>query len=69
VDFFCSDRVLSIGGLVIFDDMWMPSIQKVASFIRNNISNYQEIPTDVKNVFCLKKIKEDDRAWNHFAAF
>jgi len=69
VDFFCSDRVLSIGGLVIFDDMWMPSIQKVASFIRNNISNYQEIPTDVINVFCLKKIKEDDRAWNHFAAF
>jgi predicted O-methyltransferase YrrM len=69
VDFFCSDRVLNIGGLVIFDDMWMPSIQKLASFIRNNIGSYQEIPTDVKNVFCLRKIKEDDRPWNHFAAF
>jgi predicted O-methyltransferase YrrM len=70
VDFFCSDRVLEVGGIVIFDDMWMPSIQKVASFIRaNNNGSYREVPTGVNNVFCLKKLKEDDRPWDHFAAF
>jgi predicted O-methyltransferase YrrM len=69
VDFFCSNRVLNVGGILIFDDMWLPAIQKVASFIRTNLSGYQELPTPVKNVFCLKKIKEDDRPWDHFAAF
>jgi len=69
VDFFCSNRLLDVGGILILDDMWMPPIQKVASFIRTNISGYQEIPTAVGNVFCVKKLKEDDRAWDHFAAF
>jgi hypothetical protein len=69
VDFFCSNRVLNLGGILIFDDMWMPAIQKVATFIRTNISGYQEFPTAVKNVLCVKKLKEDDRAWDHFAAF
>jgi predicted O-methyltransferase YrrM len=69
VDFFCSDRVLNLGGILIFDDMWMPAIQKVASFIRANIQGYEELSTAVKNVFCVRKTKEDDRAWDHFAAF
>ena len=69
VDFFCSNRVLTVGGILIFDDMWMPALQKVASFIRTNLRGYQEVPTPVKNVFCVKKTKEDERAWDHFAAF
>ena len=69
VDFFCSNRVLNVGGILIFDDMWMPAIQKVASFIRSNMSGYQELPTAVSNVLCVKKTKEDDRPWDHFAAF
>ncbi len=69
VDFFCSNLILSMGGLLVLDDMWMPSIQKVAGFIRNNMNSYQEIPTPVQNVFCARKVKEDDRAWDHFATF
>jgi predicted O-methyltransferase YrrM len=69
VDFFCSNRLLNVGGILIFDDMWMPPIQKVVSFIRTNLGSYQEMPTSVKNVACLKKLKEDDRPWNHFAPF
>ena len=41
VDFFCSNRVLNVGGILIFDDMWMPAIQKVASFIR---SQHERLP-------------------------
>jgi predicted O-methyltransferase YrrM len=69
VDFFCSNQLLNVGGILIFDDLWMPSIQKVASFIRANISSYQEFATGIGNVVCLKKLKEDDRPWDHFAAF
>jgi hypothetical protein len=54
---------------MIFDDMWMPAIQKVASFIRANIKGCEELTTTVKNVFCVRKTKQDDRAWDHFAAF
>jgi predicted O-methyltransferase YrrM len=69
VDFFFSNLLLNVGGIVVLDDTWMPSIQKVVSFIRTNLKGHQEITTPVVNVACFVKIKEDDRVWDHFAAF
>ncbi len=69
VDFYCSNRLLNVGGVLLFDDMWMPSIQKIASFIRKNMRGYREFETPVKNLLCLKKLAEDDRAWDHFSEF
>jgi len=36
VDFFYIDKLLSIGGQVAFDDLWMPGTRKVASFVLKN---------------------------------
>lgn len=36
VDFFLVDKILAVGGTVVFHDMWMPSVRKVVSFIRQN---------------------------------
>ncbi len=36
VDFFYIDKLLNIEGHVVFDDLWMPGIRKVASFVLNN---------------------------------
>lgn len=36
VDFFCLDQVLKVGGVVAFDDLWMPSIQRLCRFILTN---------------------------------
>lgn len=36
VDFYYIDKLLEIGGHVAFDDLWMPGIRKVISFILKN---------------------------------
>ena len=36
VDFFYIDKLLSIGGQIAFDDLWMPGIRKVVSFVLKN---------------------------------
>ena len=69
VDFHCADRILDVGGLIIFDDMWMPSIRKVASFIRSNVACYREIETQEKNIFCIQKQASDQRSWDHYVDF
>jgi predicted O-methyltransferase YrrM len=68
-DFCASDRLLNVGGLIILDDLWMPSIRKVAAFIRANFTHYAEVPTPVANVFCAMKQGEDRRNWDHFVDF
>ena len=36
VDFFYIDKLLKLGGHVAFDDIWIPSVRKVASFVLKN---------------------------------
>jgi predicted O-methyltransferase YrrM len=38
VDFFYIDRMLSVGGVIAFDDIWMRAIRKVVSFVLKNRS-------------------------------
>jgi hypothetical protein len=33
VDFFYIDKLLKAGGLVVFDDLWLPAIRRVVSFV------------------------------------
>src|SRR5437868_6635763 len=68
VDFYLSDQLVSPGGIVAFDDMWMPSVRSVANFIRRN-RRYEIVPQPVKNMLVLKKIADDDRDWRHFERF
>jgi predicted O-methyltransferase YrrM len=36
VDFYYIDKLLGVGGYVAFDDLWMPAIRKVISFVLHN---------------------------------
>jgi predicted O-methyltransferase YrrM len=36
LDFFYIDRLLRVGGIVAFDDLWMPAIRRVISFVLTN---------------------------------
>jgi len=36
VDFYYIDKLLSVGGHVAFDDLWMPAVRKVVSFVLRN---------------------------------
>ena len=40
VDYFFADRLLRVGGRIMFHDTWLPSIRKVLSFIHRNRSGY-----------------------------
>ncbi len=38
VDFFYVDKLLSVGGIIVFDDLQYPSIQKACRYILTNLS-------------------------------
>lgn len=43
LDFFYADLLIPVGGYIFFDDLWMPSQQKLINFILRN-RNYQLVP-------------------------
>ncbi|MGH7999576.1 MAG: class I SAM-dependent methyltransferase [Brasilonema sp.] len=47
IDFFYIDKLLQLGGYVVFDDIWMPGIRKVVSYIIRN-RNYELMKIDTK---------------------
>lgn len=69
VDFTLSARVLSEGGVIVFDDMWMPAIRTVTSFVENNRSDFRRLESPVKNVAVFRRIEDDKRPWDHFVPF
>ncbi|WP_407884076.1 class I SAM-dependent methyltransferase, partial [Scytonema sp. NUACC26] len=50
VDFFLVDKLLEVGGYVVFDDIWMTGIRKVVSFILAN-RDYELVNFDTKASF------------------
>jgi cephalosporin hydroxylase len=70
VDFYLYAPLCSIGGYMIFDDLWMPSIQAVVAYVRANRKDFLEINAlEEPNVRVFKKVSEDHRRWNDFKNF
>lgn len=70
MDFTLSARVLSTDGLIILDDMWMPAIRTVVSFVEENRVDFKRVESPVRNVAIFRKIDDSDsRKWDHFAQF
>jgi predicted O-methyltransferase YrrM len=64
-----SDSMLEPRGLVVFHDTYLPSIQHVASFIRTNRSDYEEVIIEKSFFFAFRKSGMDKRKWDHFGEF
>jgi predicted O-methyltransferase YrrM len=69
VDFTLAADVCPMGGHIVFDDTWMPSIQTVASWIRLDRKDFREIPTPIGNIVQFERVGKDDRRWDHFVPF
>lgn len=69
VDFFLSDKLLDVGGLILFDDLWLPAIKRVASFVSTNATWYESVVAHCDNLAVFRKFAKDARAWDHFADF
>lgn len=57
VDFFYIDKMLRVGGVVVFDDFYYPSIRKVCRYVLTNLpySVYQGHASAVKHKETLKR--------------
>lgn len=68
VDFFHADRMLDMGGVVVFHDTWMPAVAQAAAFVRANRA-YEPVEAGDSAMVALRKTGEDDRAWDFHRDF
>jgi predicted O-methyltransferase YrrM len=69
VDFYLYAPLCATGGHMIFDDIWMHSIQTVVAYIRANRPDFIEVPTGERNICVFRKVSEDERDWTYFRKF
>jgi len=63
IDFFYSNLLLKINGMIIIDDAIHAGVAKCVKYLDTNYLFYKKIESP-NTVVCYKKIKEDDRGWN-----
>jgi predicted O-methyltransferase YrrM len=69
LDFFYSDLLIDPGGILVFDDMWMPAVQKVVKFVLSN-RLYEKLDAGkAYNISIVRKLAWDNRAWDYHAEF
>jgi predicted O-methyltransferase YrrM len=52
VDFFYIDRLLNVGSFIVFDDLWLPAIRRVVSFVlRDRDYALQRVRSDLRRPF------------------
>jgi len=68
-DFYLYARLCKIGGYLVLDDTWMPSVKSVVSFIQTNRDDFQIVPSPCSNICVLRKLREDSRQWDYFRPF
>ena len=51
VDFVLASNVCAPSGYIVFDDVWLPAIRKVVSFIRTNRPDFTEAQTPVRRLW------------------
>jgi predicted O-methyltransferase YrrM len=69
VEFTLCGMTCKMGGYILLDDMWMPSIRKAVSFVRRNRRDFSEVAMPVQNLAAFQKVAEDNRNWDHFEDF
>ena len=68
-DFYLYAQLCKKGGRVVFDDIWMPSVESVVSFVRANRSDFHEVGSGERNIAVFERVGEDSRDWRHFRTF
>ena len=69
VDFYLYAQLVSNGGFIVLDDMWMRSVRTAADFIRTNRHDFKEVPSPARKACLFQKVGDDSRQWNHFRRF
>jgi predicted O-methyltransferase YrrM len=67
LDFVYLDRLLTVGGLIVMDDLDYPAVEAAVNYIRANRRTYAV--AEVGPFAVLRKLAADDRSWGHFRPF
>jgi predicted O-methyltransferase YrrM len=68
VDFYLIDRLMDVGGVVVFHDTWMPAVAQAVAYVRANRA-YEPIEAGDAGMAALRKRADDDRAWDFHRGF
>jgi predicted O-methyltransferase YrrM len=68
VDFFHADRMLDVGGVVVFHDTWMPAVAQAVAYVSANRA-YERLEAGDAAMAALRKTGDDDRAWDFHRDF
>jgi predicted O-methyltransferase YrrM len=68
VDFFLIDRMMDVGGVVVFHDTWMPAVAQAVAYVRTNRA-YEQLEPGIDGMAALRKLADDDRAWDFHRDF
>jgi predicted O-methyltransferase YrrM len=68
VDFFHADRILDVGGVIVFHDTWMPAVAQAVGYVRANRA-YEPLEAGDAAMVALRKVGEDERAWDFHRGF
>ena len=67
---FYADHLLKIGGFIINDDIWLPSIKNVCAFLTNNYNHFEIIEDSYPRFGPIyKKISNKVIIWDQFTTF
>lgn len=69
IDFSLSDLVLDVDGIVLFDDLWMPAVQRTVAFVEKNMACYERIEVRSDILAGFRKTGWDERPWDHYVDF
>ena len=69
VEFTLCALACKMGGYILLDDMWMPSIRKAVSFVRRNRRDLSEVAMPVLNLAAFQKVAEDKREMGSLRGF
>src|SRR3954470_11228686 len=68
VDFYLIDRLLDVGGVVVFHDTWMPAVAQAVAYVEANRA-YERIEAGDAAMVALRKLADDDRPWDFHRDF
>jgi hypothetical protein len=60
VDFVYIDRMLDVGGILVFHDTWMPAVAEAVAYVLANRA-YEELGAVDHRLAVLRKLGEDER--------
>jgi predicted O-methyltransferase YrrM len=69
IDWAYLDRLMDVGGVLVFDDLWMRPTQLVLGFIERNRADYRRLTSRQRNFALFERTGADSRPWDHFEEF